>query len=650
MLGAFRRYGVTHALRASTRTLSARSTPQRFQWASSVSTSSSSSSSYVAKSLYHPSAARFFSSTEAAVQNDTLEQGQEQKNEPLVKFQDLAAKGLVDPAVINSITQKMRIETMTDVQSLTIPASLTGVDVLAQAKTGTGKTLAFLVPVIQRILSDPTVEKSAYNHHFQKGNRRFRGQYNNGISAADIRAIIISPTRELAEQIAAEARRVCANTGLVVQTAVGGTQRRSGLQQIQNEGCHILVGTPGRLKDLLSDQYNGIEAPKLSCLVLDEADRLLDDGFAPDLMEIQDLLPKRTQVDRQVLMFSATLPREVMGMVRSTMKPNFQFLKTVRDDETPTHLSVPQKAVFLRGYEHAFPALLELVKNLIQNAPADRPFKAIVYINANKLTNLIYEAFDRLLSDPENPLSAHPFPNVYLGEIHSRLTQKQRTQVTQWFRRCKSGILFSSDVTARGMDFPAVTHVIQLGTPQDREKYIHRLGRTARANQTGEGWIILHEAETRTFRQFTHKIPIEKDDTSLTVPSMDLAAPDSELPKEALTHIKQMQAAMKGIPSNTRAEAWQSHMSTLVRAIPHKGEIVRIMTDAATHGYYLNKIPALSNHMGQALSSFSNNRSSRSNRRTSSYKSNDRAYRPREQRGRRFGGQDSRRRNDYEEY
>src|SRR5699024_10117466 len=139
-------------------------------------------------------------------------------------------------------------------------------------------------------------------------------------SASDIRAIIISPTRELAEQIAAEARKVAGSTGVIVQTAVGGTRKREGLRAIQERGCHILVGTPGRLHDIFSDPYSGVSAPKLSALVLDEADRLLDIGFYPVIQDIQSLLPNRNEVDRQTLMFSATLPQGVLSMVKDTMK------------------------------------------------------------------------------------------------------------------------------------------------------------------------------------------------------------------------------------------------------------------------------------------------------------------------------------------
>jgi superfamily II DNA/RNA helicase len=178
---------------------------------------------------------------------------------------------------------------------------------IAQARTGTGKTLGFLIPVIQRIVqADPKLAEKV------RGYKRAR--------ADDIRAIVISPTRELAEQIAVEAKKVTSGTGLVVQTAVGGTMKRAMLQKTLREGCHLLIGTPGRLNDILSDPYSGIKCPNLNALVMDEADRLLDEGFTKEIQQIKEYLPDPEVTERQNLMFSATVPREVVTLVRQTLR------------------------------------------------------------------------------------------------------------------------------------------------------------------------------------------------------------------------------------------------------------------------------------------------------------------------------------------
>ncbi|KAJ4381786.1 hypothetical protein N0V86_003151 [Didymella sp. IMI 355093] len=436
---------------------------------------------------------------------------------PATTFAELATRGLVHPNIVNTITKKMKIETMTDVQQRTINEALSGVDVIAQAKTGTGKTLGFLVPVIQRIITrDPKLGEKV------RGYKRAK--------ADDIRAIIISPTRELAEQIAVEAKKITENTGLIVQAAVGGTMKRQMLQKTQREGCHILIGTPGRLFDILSDPYSGVKAPALNALVMDEADRLLDDGFTKEIDEIKQHLPDPEEVERQNLMFSATVPRDVVDLVRRTLRPGFHFAKCVNEEEEPTHARVPQRQVSVTGFENIMPTLYELVTKESQKAMAsgERPFKAIVYFNSTAEVTLAASVFYKLGGGfkKQTPLSG-----IRNFEIHSKLSQAQRTRASDDFRTCKSGILFSSDVTARGMDFPNVTHVIQVGLPRDRESYIHRLGRTGRAGKEGEGWLIVTPFEKGEIRRRLRGLPLQEATPNLEAAQIDMSQP-AEVPED----------------------------------------------------------------------------------------------------------------------
>ena len=388
---------------------------------------------------------------------------------------------------------------------------------VAQAKTGTGKTLGFLIPVLQRILqNDPKLAERSRGYSRAKSD--------------DIRAIIISPTRELAEQIAVEAKKVVAGTSLIVQTAVGGTQKRAMLTKTQREGCHIMIGTPGRLNDILSDPYSGVKAPRLNALVMDEADRLLDQGFTAEIDQIKQHLPDPEEVERQNLMFSATLSREVVDLVRSTMRPGFHFAKCVDENEAPTHDRVPQKVVQLQGFENITPALYELVQREFQKGQSGegRPFKAIVYFNSTSEVTLAASVFYKLSGGFKRD---SPLNGMRAFEIHSKLTQAQRTRAAEDFRFCKSGILLSSDVTARGMDFPNVTHVIQIGLPRDRDSYIHRIGRTARAGKEGEGWLFVSPFEHRETGRRLRGLPLEPD-TSLETASIDMTA-QSEVPESA---------------------------------------------------------------------------------------------------------------------
>ncbi|KAL6715112.1 hypothetical protein ACLMJK_007373 [Lecanora helva] len=502
------------------------------------------------------------------------------KHGPITKFKELAEQGLVCQTVVDTLTQDMRLETMTQVQSLTLNESLKGTDILAQARTGTGKTLAFLIPLLQNIINvDPKLEK--------------RSGLGKHASSEDIRAIIISPTRELAEQIAVEAKKVTRNTKVIVQTAVGGSLKQEGLRRIKNQGCHILVGTPGRLNDIFSDRYNHIQAPKLSAFVLDEADRLLDQGFAPEIQAIQDLLPNRNDVDRQTLLYSATVPREVMQMVRRTLKPDFKFVRTVQEGEQQTHEKVPQRLVNVGGFENLMPALVELCKREISAGngttnPQARPFKAIVYFAATADVKLAAAILKNLRNSGQSIFHEHPLHPAKIIEMHAQLSQFQRTRSADLFRGAQSGIMLSSDVTARGMDFPNVTHVIQLGLPPSQEQYVHRIGRTARGDKTGEGWLLITDFERREIRQKLHDMPLQPDNT-LETAKVDMRK-DAQLPEHTAKTLTQVQDATKSVPRPMKAAAYKAALG-VYQWIPKKQILLDAMNDRATYGWGMEQPP-----------------------------------------------------------
>ena len=298
--------------------------------------------------------------------------------------------------------------------------------------------------------------------------------------------------------------------------------KRAMLQKTQREGCHLLIGTPGRLNDILSDSYSGVKAPKLNALVMDEADRLLDDGFQKEIEEIRNFLPDPEEVERQNLMFSATIPRDVVNLVRQTMRPGFHFAKCVDEDEEPTHQRVPQNYVNLAGFENIMPTLYELV--LSQHRAAEsgdaRPFKAIIYFNSTAEVTLAASVFYKLGGGFKRNT---PLSGLRGYEIHSKLSQSQRTRAAEDFRTAKSGLLFSSDVTARGMDFPNVTHVVQIGLPRERDSYIHRLGRTGRAGKEGEGWLFLTPFEKQELRRRLRDLPLVDATQQLECATIDMS-------------------------------------------------------------------------------------------------------------------------------
>ena len=387
-----------------------------------------------------------------------------------------------------------------------------------------------------------------------------------------------------------EATKLTRNTGVIVQTAVGGTAKQMHLRKMKDQGCHILVGTPGRLNDLLSDPYSQVRAPNLSAFVLDEADRLLDQGFAPEIQSIQKLLPSRGDIDRQTLLFSATVPDEVMQIVRQTMKPDFKFVRTVQQGEQQTHEKVPQKQVAVRGFANSLPALLELCKREMARSDSVMPFKAIVYFGATADVNLAAQTFQNLKVPGSSIFHKHPLHPAKIIEINAKLSQYQRTKAADDFRRASSAILFSSDVTARGMDFPNVTHVIQIGIPGTKETYVHRIGRTGRGDKPGEGWLILTDFETQEARQRLPKLPLVQDN-SLETAQVDMSQ-DATLPEHVATTLTQIVNASRTIHRSAKAAAYLANLG-LYQWIPYKQDLVDSLNDRAKYCWAMEEPPSV---------------------------------------------------------
>ncbi|KAI1470746.1 DEAD-domain-containing protein [Daldinia caldariorum] len=491
----------------------------------------------------------------------------------VTRFEDLTKLG-VDERIIRAITVDMGYDTMTEVQSLTINPALKGVDLVAQAKTGTGKTLGFLVPVFQRLIASDSSLASP--------------QHRMRASSEDIRAIILSPTRELAEQIGVEARKLARHTGIVVQTAVGGTRKREAMHKMNREGCDVLVATPGRLYDIMTDQSTRVAAPRIQSFVLDEADRMLDVGFADAIREIVDILPPIREVDRQTLLYSATIPRDVVHLAKSMVKTdNFDFVQTINPDETPTHARVPQHLVATKGYENWFPAVMELADRAIEQSKQDPdalPFKAIIFFSNTATVQFANRVF-------KSTYLGHRLNGVPIFDIHSKLSQDTRTRNAEAFRRARTGILISSDVTARGMDFPNVSHVFQLGLPPDRDQYIHRVGRTGRAGKNGEGWLILSEDEIKEARYRLPGLPIKPNQTvksATHVPGQ--GTPDPEVAK----YFDEVSRAYERAPRDLFAATYNAMLGQKFGRTLNVEAIVRLLNNWCLNGLRWEQTPAIS--------------------------------------------------------
>ena len=436
--------------------------------------------------------------------------------------------------------------------------------------------MAFLIPIFQRILNQ--------NPHLND-RRQKRAKID------DTRAVILSPTRELAEQIAVEAKKLARHTGIIIQTAVGGTGKRFMLQMMQSQGCHVLIATPGRLNDILSDRSSGVTTPNVNAFVLDEADRLLDEGFWPQVEEIKRSFPDPLDADRQSLMFSATIPRQVVGIVEDTLKPGFEFIKTVDDDEIPTHQRVQQKIVTAAGLENMLPALYELIgREVADRQDGARPFKAIVYFNTTAETDYANSSFYHLKRrDPNIP------PAIV---IHARLSQQGRTSAAMAFRRADSAVLLSSDVTARGMDFPDVTHVIQMGLPRDGETYVHRLGRTARAGKEGEGWLFVSPIERNEIKRRLRGIPI-KPDRSLRAASVDMKQ-EADVPESVAQILTSVTNALQNVDKREKSSYYRSLLGAFNWA-NNKQDLVDALGDLSRYSWGMAEPPPVSSGIARKL-------------------------------------------------
>ncbi|MEG0758619.1 MAG: DEAD/DEAH box helicase [Raoultibacter sp.] len=337
-------------------------------------------------------------------------------------FQDL---GLSEATL--SAVKRLGFTTPTPVQEQAIPLALEGRDVVAAAKTGTGKTAAFSIPTIERI-----------GHSTRSGAPR---------------ALIVSPTRELAQQIDSACFALAKNSKHSVLTVVGGTPYKGQINKLKR-GVDILIATPGRLFDLMERRV--VKLDDVEMLVLDEADRMLDMGFWPTMKKIVAATPKT----RQTLLFSATLDRKIMQSVESILN-NPAFVEISHRGETAD--TVDQFIMPIQQIKKP-----ELLRAVLDDKGAQR---IIVFTRTKSRSDIC----TRQLREAGYNAEA----------IHSDKTQIQRKRALENFHKGKTGILVATDVLARGIDVSQVEHVINYDLPDSPEDYVHRIGRTGRAGETG---------------------------------------------------------------------------------------------------------------------------------------------------------------------
>ncbi|XP_016410198.1 ATP-dependent RNA helicase DDX18-like isoform X1 [Sinocyclocheilus rhinocerous] len=398
----------------------------------------------------------------SAEEEDSDEDGPELPSGLTGAFEDKSFASLAEVVSENTLkgVKEMGFETMTEIQHKTIRPLLEGRDVLAAAKTGSGKTLAFLIPSIELI----------YKLKFMP---------RNGTAV-----VILSPTRELAMQTYGVLKELMTHHVHTYGLIMGGSNRSAEAQKLAN-GVNILVATPGRLLDHLQNTP-GFMFKNLQCLIIDEADRILEVGFEEELKQIIKLLPKK----RQTMLFSATQTRKVEDLARISLKKEPLYVGVDDNKDTATVEGLEQGYVVCPS-EKRFLLLFTFLKK-------NRKKKLMVFFSSCMSVKFHYE----LLNYIDLPVMA----------IHGK--QKQTKRTTTFFQFCNadSGILLCTDVAARGLDIPEVDWIVQYDPPDDPKEYIHRVGRTARGiNGRGHALLILRPEELGFLRFLKQaKVPLSE--------------------------------------------------------------------------------------------------------------------------------------------
>ncbi len=358
------------------------------------------------------------------------EQFQVPPAEGKTRFHDLG----IDDRILHGIAD-LGFQYCSPIQAQTLPQTLRGHDAIGKAQTGTGKTAAFLITVFNDLLNNP-IEGERY--------------------AGEPRALVIAPTRELVQQIGADAEALGKYTGLRVITLIGGMDYQKQLNQLASGLVDIVVATPGRLLDF--QQRKDLYLDQVEILVIDEADRMLDMGFIPQVKRIVRATPPTSH--RQTLLFSATFTPDIINL---TAQWTFEPINVEIQPERVATDTVDQKVYMVTEKEK-----FQLLRNILKQPNAT---SVIVFANRRDETRWLFEKLKR--------------GGVNCGMISGEIPQNKRTRTLQDFKDGKLQVLVATDVAGRGIHVDGVSHVINYALPEDPEDYVHRIGRTGRAGASG---------------------------------------------------------------------------------------------------------------------------------------------------------------------
>ena len=390
------------------------------------------------------------------------------------------------------------ITTAFPIQALTLPLALTGQDLIGQAKTGTGKTLGFGIPLLQRVVTEVDALAAGARNKPQ--------------------ALVIVPTRELAIQVASDLQTAGKHRGIRVLTVYGGRSYEPQIEALTS-GIDVVVGTPGRLIDLHKQRH--LDLSHVRTLVLDEADEMLDMGFLPDV----ERLVAATPAQRQTMLFSATMPGQIVALARRYMVQPTHIRAADPTDELATVDTIEQHVWRAHSMDK-----VELLSRILQ---ARGRGLSIIFCRTKR-------AAQRVMDD----LTERGFA---VGAVHGDLGQGAREQALRAFRSGKVDVLVATDVAARGIDVEGVTHVIYYECPEDDKTYLHRIGRTGRAGASGVAITFVDWPDTARWQMINKTLGLPFHEPIETYSSSDHVYTGLDIPTDVSGRLPSAQRTRAGL-------------------------------------------------------------------------------------------------------
>jgi superfamily II DNA/RNA helicase len=433
---------------------------------------------------------------EQAVEQAPADATPEATEAPAVTFADFD----IHPDIVASLAD-WGIVSPFPIQAMTLPVALGGHDIIGQAKTGTGKTLGFGVPILNRVVAP--------------GDAGFESLTKPGKP----QALAVAPTRELAVQVSGDLERAGRKRGIRVLTVYGGRAYEPQIEALR-KGVEVVVGTPGRLIDLAKQGHLDLSQAKI--VVLDEADEMLDLGFLPDVETLMSLTP----ANRQTMLFSATMPGAIVALARRYMSQP-THIRAMGDDTENAHTV---KAVEQFVYRAHAMDKVEMLSRMLQ-------------ARERGLT-IIFSRTKRTAAKVADDLTERGFA---AAAIHGDLGQGAREQALRAFRHGKVDILVATDVAARGIDVENVTHVINFQCPEDEKTYLHRIGRTARAGNTGIAVTFVDWDDLHRWAMINKTLDLGIPEPQETYSSSDHLYSDLDIPTDVKGHLRKSQQTREGL-------------------------------------------------------------------------------------------------------